>query len=123
MTINYIGFNYVDCKEFDSSWSRGNPTTFPLSGVIPGFAKGVEGMKVGGRREIIVPPDQGYGTTGQGNVAPNEEIVFVVDLLGVTQGSASPSGSGASSTPPLSPPASSPPASSPSGGSPSATSS
>jgi peptidylprolyl isomerase len=102
VTTNYLGINYVDCTEFDSSWSRDTVQTFSLQGVIPGFTKGIAGdsasgiapMKVGGRREIIVPPADGYGTTGQGSVKPNEELVFVVDVLAASTPSASPSASG-----------------------------
>jgi peptidylprolyl isomerase len=89
VTVNYLGVNYVDCAEFDSSWSRDSTANFSLAGVIPGFTKGIAGdtangisaMKVGGRREIIVPPADGYGTAGQGTVKPNEELIFVVDVL------------------------------------------
>ncbi|MBX6371745.1 MAG: FKBP-type peptidyl-prolyl cis-trans isomerase [Acidothermus sp.] len=91
VTVNYVGLNYVDCTVFDSSWEKGAPATFSLSGLIAGFKQGMEGMKVGGRREIIVPPSLGYGSTGAGKIKPNEELVFVVDLLGVTHGSPSPS--------------------------------
>jgi peptidylprolyl isomerase len=92
VTMNYLGLNYVDCTEFDSSWAHSQEATFPLNGVVPGFAQGVEGMKVGGRRQIVIPPSLGYGTTGSGSVKPNEELVFVVDVLATTHGSASPSG-------------------------------
>lgn len=93
VTMNYLGVNYVTCEEFDSSWSRDQTATFSLSGVIPGFQQGVTGMKVGGRREIIIPPSLGYGTSGSGGVSPNEELVFVVDVLATTHSaSASPSG-------------------------------
>ncbi len=81
VTMNYLGVNYVNCKEFDSSWSRNQTATFSLQGVIPGFQQGVTGMKVGGRREIIIPPSLGYGASGSGGVGPNEELVFVVDVL------------------------------------------
>ncbi len=104
VTVNYLGLNYVDCSEFDSSWSRDSPATFSLTGVVPGFSKGIGGdsasgiapMKVGGRREIIVTPADGYGTTGSGSIKPNEELVFVVDVLAASTPSASPSASGAS---------------------------
>jgi peptidylprolyl isomerase len=93
VTVNYLGLNYVDCQEFDSSWAHQQEATFSLSNLIPGFAQGVTGMKVGGRREIIIPPSLGYGTAGGGGaIAPNEELVFVVDLLATTHASASPSG-------------------------------
>jgi FKBP-type peptidyl-prolyl cis-trans isomerase len=83
--VQYVGANYADGKVFDSSWSRGSPTSFPLSGVVPGFAQGIEGMKVGGRREIVIPPALGYGAAGQPPViSANETLVFVVDLKRVT---------------------------------------
>jgi hypothetical protein len=110
VTVNYLGVNYVNCKEFDSSWSRDADTTFPLNGVIPGFSKGIAGaaataasaaipaMKVGGRREIIVPPIDGYGATGSPpSVAGNEELVFVVDVLAASK---TPSTSSAAATTP-----------------------
>ncbi len=88
--IQYVGADYATGKVFDSSWARHAPATFPLSGVIPGFAKGITGMHVGGRREIVIPPALGYGSsgtpTGAGGsqaVGPNETLVFVVDLLAV----------------------------------------
>jgi peptidylprolyl isomerase len=102
VTVNYLGINYVDCVEFDSSWGRSAVQTFSLAGVIPGFTKGIGGdpasgitpMKVGGRREIIIPPTDGYGATGSGAVKGNEELVFVVDMLAASAPSPSPSASG-----------------------------
>lgn len=82
--VQYVGADYTNGKDFDSSWSRGQPSTFPLNGVVPGFAQGIVGMKVGGRREIVIPPALGYGSTGQPPaVSPNETLVFVVDLLAI----------------------------------------
>jgi peptidylprolyl isomerase len=82
--VQYSGANFVTGIIFDSSWKRGAPISFPLSQVIPGFAQGIVGMKVGGRREMVIPPSLGYGTQGSGAaVAPNETLVFVVDLLAV----------------------------------------
>jgi FKBP-type peptidyl-prolyl cis-trans isomerase len=109
VTVNYLGLNYVDCSEFDSSWAHDSPATFSLDGVVPGFTKGIGGnpltgitpMKVGGRREIIVTPADGYGTTGQGTIKGNEELIFVVDVLAAsTPASASPSGSASPSVSP-----------------------
>ena len=66
------------------TWKMGQPSPFPLSGVVPGFAQGIEGMKVGGRREIVIPSALGYGPSGDPPaVAPNETLVFVVDLVAV----------------------------------------
>jgi peptidylprolyl isomerase len=82
--VQYAGANYTDGKDFDSSWSRGQPASFPLPGVVPGFSQGIVGMKVGGRREIVIPPALGYGATGSPPaVAANETLVFVVDLLAI----------------------------------------
>lgn len=84
VVVQYVGANYTDGKNFDASWQDGGPATFPLSGVVPGFAQGIEGMKVGGRREIVIPPALGYGATGSPPaVQPNETLVFVVDLLSI----------------------------------------
>jgi peptidylprolyl isomerase len=83
VTVDYVGVNYKSGKEFDSSWSRNEPFTFTLGNgeVIPGWDQGVEGMKVGGRRELIIPPELAYGKTGSPPVIPPDEtLVFVVDL-------------------------------------------
>ena len=119
VTVNYLGLNYVDCSEFDSSWSRDSPATFSLGGVVPGFSKGIGGdtasgiapMKVGGRREIIVTPADGYGTTGSGAIKPNEELVFVVDVLAAS--TPSPSASASSSVSPTASPTATTPSTSP----------
>jgi peptidylprolyl isomerase len=84
VTVQYVGVNYKSGKEFDASWDRGEPFTFTLGAgeVIQGWDKGLEGMKVGGRRELIIPPSLGYGPSGSPPVIPpNETLVFVVDLL------------------------------------------
>ena len=86
VTVQYVGVNYKSGKEFDASWDRGEPFTFTLGAgeVIPGWDRGVEGMKVGGRRELIIPPELGYGTAGAPPaIPPNETLVFVVDLEAV----------------------------------------
>jgi peptidylprolyl isomerase len=84
VTVEYVGVNYRSGKEFDASWGR-EPFTFELGAgmVIPGWDQGVEGMRVGGRRELIVPPSLAYGSAGAPpSIPPNETLVFVVDLLG-----------------------------------------
>jgi peptidylprolyl isomerase len=86
VTVQYVGVGYDSEEEFDSSWSRNEP--FPLqlgSGlVIPGWEQGIEGMKVGGRRELIIPPNLAYGPEGRPPViGPNETLIFVIDLLAV----------------------------------------
>lgn len=86
VTVQYVGVNYKNGKEFDSSWSRNEPFTFTLGGgqVIPGWEQGIEGMKVGGRRELTIPPELAYGETGSPPaIGPNETLIFVVDLLAV----------------------------------------
>jgi peptidylprolyl isomerase len=83
VTVQYVGVNYKSGKEFDSSWSRNEPFPFELGAglVIPGWEEGVEGMKVGGRRELVIPPELGYGSAGSPPaIPPNETLVFVVDL-------------------------------------------
>jgi peptidylprolyl isomerase len=83
-TVQYVGVNFKDGKQFDASWDRGEPFSFPLGGgqVIQGWDQGVQGMKVGGRRLLVIPPDLGYGPGGSPPVIkPNETLVFVIDLL------------------------------------------
>ena len=85
-TVQYVGVNFKDGKQFDASWDRGEPFSFPLGGgqVIQGWDQGVQGMKVGGRRLLVIPPDLGYGPQGSPPVIkPNETLVFVIDLLAV----------------------------------------
>ncbi len=87
VTVNYVGVLYNTGKQFDSSWSRNQPFTTPLSAgsVIPGWVQGIQGMKVGGRRELIIPPALAYGKSGSPPaIPPNSTLVFVVDLLSVS---------------------------------------
>jgi peptidylprolyl isomerase len=85
VTVQYDGVLYSNGSEFDASWDRGQPFSFPLGAgqVIPGWDKGVAGMKVGGRRVLTIPPNLGYGPQGAGPIPPNSTLVFVVDLLKV----------------------------------------
>jgi peptidylprolyl isomerase len=86
VSVQYVGVDYKSGKEFDSSWSRHEPFAFQLGvgQVIPGWDQGIEGMKVGGRRELIIPPQLAYGEAGSPPaIGPNETLVFVVDLLAV----------------------------------------
>jgi peptidylprolyl isomerase len=87
VTVNYVGVLYKTGKEFDSSWSRNQPFTTALTAgsVIPGWVDGIPGMKVGGRRELIIPAALAYGTKGSPpTIPPNSALVFVVDLLSVS---------------------------------------
>jgi peptidylprolyl isomerase len=86
VTVQYVGVGYESEEEFDSSWSRNEPFSFTLGQgrVIPGWEMGVEGMKVGGRRELIIPGELAYGAAGSPPaIGPNETLIFVVDLLEV----------------------------------------
>ena len=88
VTVNYVGLLYNGGKEFDSSWKRSQPFgPFKLGAgsVIKGWDKGLAGMKVGGRRELIIPPSLAYGAAGSPPTIPaNASLVFVVDLLAVS---------------------------------------
>lgn len=87
VTVQYVGVGYDSKEEFDSSWSRGaEPFPFELGSgaVIPGWEQGIEGMKAGGRRELVIPPNLAYGPAGSPPViGPNETLIFVVDLEAV----------------------------------------
>jgi peptidylprolyl isomerase len=86
VSVQYVGVTYDDNKEFDASWSGSKPGkafTFTLGqgGVIQGWDQGVVGMKVGGRRKLVIPPDLAYGAQGSPpNIGPNETLVFEIDL-------------------------------------------
>jgi len=79
-TFNYEGVLFSDGVMFDSSWERGQPISFSLDQVIPGWQEGIVGMKAGGRRLLIVPPDLAYGNRALAGIPPNSTLVFVVDL-------------------------------------------
>jgi peptidylprolyl isomerase len=84
--VHYVGVSWSTGEQFDASWDRMEPFSFGLGQgqVIRGWDEGVQGMKVGGRRRLTIPAEMGYGAAGAGGViAPNETLVFVVDLLGV----------------------------------------
>ena len=87
VTVHYVGVSWSTGEQFDASWDRMEPFRFGLGEgmVIQGWDEGVQGMKIGGRRRLTIPPEMGYGSRGAGGViAPNETLVFVVDLLDVT---------------------------------------
>jgi peptidylprolyl isomerase len=82
--VHYVGVAYSTGEEFDTSWSRGAPLEFRLGAgqVIAGWDQGVQGMRVGGRRQLIIPPGMAYGDRGAGRaIAPGETLIFVCDLV------------------------------------------
>jgi peptidylprolyl isomerase len=87
VTVQYVGVDFATGKQFDASWDSGRafPFTLGAGNVIKGWDEGVPGMKVGGRRQLVVPPALAYGPEGYPPViGPNETLVFVVDLVSVS---------------------------------------
>jgi peptidylprolyl isomerase len=86
VVVDYAGVSWSTGAEFDASWNRNDTFSFNLGAgqVIPGWDQGVAGMKVGGRRQLTIPPDMAYGPAGAGGaIGPNETLIFVVDLRGM----------------------------------------
>jgi peptidylprolyl isomerase len=84
VTVHYVGVSQATGQEFDSSWSRGQTATFPLDQVIPGWTQGIVGMKVGGRRTLVIPGDLAYGAAGRPpSIGPNATLVFTIDLVAI----------------------------------------
>jgi peptidylprolyl isomerase len=84
--VHYVGVAYSTGEEFDASWNRGAPLEFRLGTgrVIAGWDQGLQGMKVGGRRQLVIPPGLAYGDRGAGQaIAPGETLIFVCDLVSV----------------------------------------
>jgi peptidylprolyl isomerase len=81
--VHYVGVEFHSGEEFDASWNRGQSIEFPLRGLIQGWQEGIPGMKVGGRRQLTVPPDKAYGPAGGGHRLSGKTLVFVIDLLAV----------------------------------------
>jgi peptidylprolyl isomerase len=87
VSVHYVGVAHSTGEEFDASYNRGTPLQFRLGvgQVISGWDAGVQGMKVGGRRQLVIPPHLAYGDRGAGGaIAPGETLIFVVDLLNVS---------------------------------------
>jgi peptidylprolyl isomerase len=82
VNVHYLGVEYDSGEEFDSSWSRGEPIEFPLNGLIAGWQEGIPGMKVGGRRQLTIPPHLAYGPAG-GHPLGGKTLIFVIDLRSV----------------------------------------
>ena len=82
LTMDYTGYSWSNGEKFDASWDRSQPFPFQLGAgmVIPGWDQGMAGMKEGGRRLLVIPPELGYGPQGSGPIAPNETLIFAVDL-------------------------------------------
>ena len=79
--VHYVGVDYATGEQFDASWDRGEPIDFPLRGLIQGWQDGIPGMRVGGRRQLVVPPRLAYGPAGGGHRLSGQTLVFVIDLL------------------------------------------
>lgn len=82
VTVHYRG-TLPDGTQFDSSYDRGEPATFSLQGVIPGFAEGLQLMSVGSKYKLYIPPDLGYGPRGQGPIPPNSTLIFELEMLDI----------------------------------------
>ena len=82
LTVHYTLMSWSTGQIVESSW-KSQPATFPLNGVITGWQEGIPGMKVGGRRLLVIPPDKAYGANGAGPIGPNETLIFVVDVISV----------------------------------------
>ena len=81
--VHYVGVEYDTGEEFDASYNRGAPIDFPLRGLIQGWQDGIPGMRVGGRRQLVIPPRLAYGPAGGGHALSGKTLVFVIDLLDV----------------------------------------
>ncbi len=81
--VHYVGVDFESGQEFDSSWDRGQSIEFPLNGLIAGWQEGIPGMKVGGRRQLTIPPELAYGPAGGGHPLSGRTLVFIIDLLSV----------------------------------------
>lgn len=80
--VHYVGVDFETGEQFDASWDRGESITFPLNGLIAGWQEGIPGMRVGGRRQLVIPPVMAYGESG-GHRLAGRTLVFIIDLLDV----------------------------------------
>lgn len=81
--VHYVGVEFETGEQFDASWDRGSSIQFPLAGLIAGWQDGIPGMRVGGRRQLVIPPHLAYGPAGSGHRLAGRTLIFVIDLLGV----------------------------------------
>ena len=81
--MHYVGVDFETGEQFDASWDRGESISFPLAGLIQGWQEGIPGMQVGGRRQLVIPPELAYGPAGAGHRLSGRTLVFIIDLLGV----------------------------------------
>jgi len=81
--VHYLGVDFESGDEFDSSWSRGQSIEFPLAGLIAGWQEGIPGMKEGGRRQLVIPPELAYGPAGAGHRLSGRTLIFIIDLIRV----------------------------------------
>ena len=82
--VHYVGVEFETGDEFDASWNRGSSINLPLGSLIAGWQQGIPGMRVGGRRQLVCPPQLAYGPAGGGHRLSGKTLVFVIDLLGVS---------------------------------------
>jgi peptidylprolyl isomerase len=82
VTVHYVGVDFETGEQFDASWDRGEAISFPLNGLIAGWQEGIPGMRVGGRRQLVIPPALAYGESG-GHRLAGRTLVFVIDLMAV----------------------------------------
>jgi len=83
VVVHYLGVEFGSGEQFDSSWDRGESIEFPLRGLIQGWQDGIPGMRVGGRRQLTIPPHLAYGPAGGGHRLSGKTLIFVIDLLAV----------------------------------------
>jgi peptidylprolyl isomerase len=81
--VHYVGVEFESGEECDSSWNRGQSARVPLPQLIGAWQEGIPGMKVGGRRQLVCPPELAYGPAGGGHHLSGKTLIFVIDLLGV----------------------------------------
>ena len=81
--VHYVGVDFETGEQFDASWDRGASISFPLNGLVRGWQEGIPGMKVGGRRELVIPPELAYGPAGGGHFLSGKTLIFIIDLIAV----------------------------------------